>query len=174
MAKKAQHYNIKKLPFHIKPGDRVYFVLDDGRIESDIATAVGINEDGRLLIRCGKGGIEGFEEYEIGTEDRAFIAARDAEQFISDPSSIADDYGEMEYKDLDLPYYPGTDFYYCDYDGFMGRWEIFEEYYTQVFFDINGEVSVGDGESECTVIGKRIDPCFDTPRKARAYVRSQM
>ena len=40
MAKKAQRYNIKKLPFPIRPGDRVYFVLDDGRIESDIATAV--------------------------------------------------------------------------------------------------------------------------------------
>ena len=37
-----------------------------------------------------------------------------------DGEEIEDDYGEIEYKDLELPYYPGTDFYYCDYDG---SWE---------------------------------------------------
>ena len=167
MAKKITKYDIKKLPFPVRPGDTVYFVLDDKKIVEDKATAVGINEDCKLLIRCGD------DEYEIGILDRVFLNREDAEKFADDSDSIEDDYGEVEYKGLNLPYYPGTDFYYCDYDGFMGRWEIFEEYYTYVFFDMNGEVSVGDGDSECTMIGKHVDPCFDTPRKARAYVRSQ-
>ena len=157
MAKKQTKYDIKSLPFPIRPGDQAYFVLDDKSIEADKATSVGINEDGKLLIICGQ------DEYEIGVEDRAFLSEDDAEQ-----------YGEIDYSDMDLPYYPGTNFYYCDHDGFMNRWEIFEEYYTYVYFDINGEVRVGDGDSECTVIGKNVDPCFDTPRKAQAYVRSRL
>ena len=55
----------------------------------------------------------------------------------------------------------------------MGRWEIFEEYYTYVYFDKNWDVRVGDGDSECTVMGRQVDPCFETLRKAQAYVRSQ-
>ena len=114
MAKKVTKYDIRKLPFSIKPGDTVFFVLDDSRIEEAKANAVGINEDCKLLIRCDN------DEYEIGSLDRVFISYEDAEKFAEDPDSIEDDYGEIEYKDLELPYYPGTDFYYCDYDG---SWE---------------------------------------------------
>lgn len=168
MAKKQIKYDIKNLPFPIRPGDQVYFVLEDGSIEADKATSVGINEDGRILIMCGQ------DEYEVGVKDGAFLSEEDAEKYVENPDAISEDYGEIDYSDMDLPYYPGTDFYYCDYDGFMNRWEIFEEHYTYVYFDMNGEVRVGDGDSECTVIGKNVDPCFDTPRKAQAYVRSRM
>ena len=168
MDKKINKYDIKKLPFPIRPGDTVFFVLDNNAIEEDKVTAVGINEDCKLMVRCGN------DEYEIGNLDRVFLSRDDAERYLEEPDDIPDDYGEIEYKDLDLPYYPGTDFYYCDCDGFTRRWEIYEEYYTYVWFDIDGEVSVGDGESECTMIGKDVDPCFDTLRKARAYVRSQV
>ena len=166
MAKKK--YDVKKLPFPVRPGETVYFVLDDNTIEPDIATSVGINEDGRLLVACDR------LEYEIGIGDRVFTSSEDAERFIHDPASIPADYGIVDYKKMDLPYYPGTTFYYCDHDGFSERWEIFEEYYTYVYFDIGGEIRVGDGDSECTVAGKNVDPCFDTPRKARAYVRTHV
>ena len=162
-----KNYNIKTLPFPIHPGDKVYFILDDNTIDSDTATSVGINEEGRLLIMCDRC------EYEVGTEDRLFLSEEDAHSFLNDPSSFSEDYGIVkDYRKLSLPYYPGTTFYYCDYDYFDGRWEIFEEYYTYVYFDADGSVKVGDGDSECTVIGKVVDPCFESLRKAKAYVRN--
>ena len=48
----TKSYDIKKLPLPIRPGDTVYFVLEDGSIEVDTAEAVGINEDGVLLVNC--------------------------------------------------------------------------------------------------------------------------
>lgn len=164
MAKKK--YDIKKLPFPIRPGETVYFVLDGNRIEPDIATSVGIDEDGKLLVVCGQ------LEYEIGYDDKVFILSKDAEKFMNDPASISDDYGVVDYKELTLPYYPGTTFYYCNYDG-LGQWEIFEEYYTYVYFDLGGEIRVGDGDSECTVAGENVDPCFDTLRKAQSYIQAE-
>ena len=159
-------YNVKNIPLPIRPGDKVYFILDDDTVEEDTATSVGINEDGRLLVMC-----DG-SEYEVGTEDRLFLSETDAHRYLEDPSSITVDYGIIEdYRSLDLPYYPGTTFFYCDPDWLDGRWEVFEEYYTYVFFDADGSVRVGDEDSECTVIGKEVDPCFDTLRKAQAYMR---
>ncbi len=159
-------YNVKNFPLPIHPGDRVYFVLDDDTIEVDAAASVGINEEGTLLVVCDQC------EYEVGTEDRLFLSEEDARRYLVDPGSIPDDYGIIEdYRSLDLPYYPGTTFYYCDADWLDNRWEVFEEYYTYVYFDADGSVRVGDGESECTVIGKEVDPCFDTLRKAQAYIR---
>ena len=160
----TKSYDIKKLPLPIRPGDTVYFVLEDGSIEADTAEAVGINEDGVLLVNCEDG------EYEVGTEDRLFLSREDAEAFING-TEFDEDYGVVDYDDLDLPYKPGTTFFYCDYNCFDRRWEIFEEYYTYVMFTKDGEVNVGDGDSECTVIGKHVDACFDTLRKAQAYIR---
>jgi len=160
-------YNVKNLPLPIHPGDKVFFILDDNTIVPDIAISVGINEEGRLLIMCDQ------SEYEVGTYDRLFLSQEDAHRYLEKPSFFAEDYGVVEdYRKLSLPYYPGTTFYFCDYDGFDGRWEIFEEYYTYVYFDADGTVRVGDGESECTVIGKEVDPCFESLPKARAYVRN--
>ena len=168
MANKMKKVDIRKLPFPIRPGDPVFFVLEDEpTIEEDVIESVGIDEEGRLFVICDS------REYEVGNLDRVFMTHEDAERYVANPQSIPDDYGIIEYSDLDLPYYPGTVFYYCDYDGMMARWDIFEEYYTQVFFDILGNVDVGDGESECRVIGQNLDPCFETLREARAFVRSQ-
>lgn len=61
--KKTKTYDIKKLPLPIHPGDAVFFVLEDGDIEEDVAAAVGINEEGVIMIVCDDG------EYEVGTED---------------------------------------------------------------------------------------------------------
>ena len=71
MAKKITKYDIKKLPLPVRPGDTVYFVLDDNKIEENKATAVGINEDCKILIRCGN------EDYEIGNLDRVFLTRED-------------------------------------------------------------------------------------------------
>ncbi len=87
-------YDVRKLPLPIRPGDSIYFVFDDGTIESDIATSVGIDEDGRLLVLCGR------TDYEIGTEDRAFLSLDDAEKYVDDPSLIPDGYGEIDYKEV--------------------------------------------------------------------------
>lgn len=159
-------YNVKDLPFPIHPCDKVYLILDDNTVEVNTATSVGINEEGRLLIVC-----DG-SEYEIGIEYQVFLTEKDAYSYLENPDSFSEDYGVIEdYRSLELPYYPGTTFFYCDSNWLDHRWEVFEEYYTYVFFDADGSVRVGDGDSECTVIGKEVDPCFDTLRKARAYVR---
>ena len=159
-------YNVKDLPLPIHPGDKVYFIVDDDTLEPDTAASVGINEEGRLLVMCDR------SEYEVGTYDRLFLSEEDAHRYLEDPESFTEDYGTIpDYRKLSLPYYPGTTFYYCDADWLDHRWEVFEEYYTYVYFDADGSVRVGDEESECTVIGKDIDPCFDTLRKAQAYVR---
>ena len=164
-AKKPKTYDIRKLPLPIRPGDTVFFVLDDGTVEADTADSVGINEEGVLLVSCDD------REYEVGTEDRLFLSRKDAEEFISG-MEFDEDYGIVDYNDLDLPYKPGTTFYYCEYDWFDKHgWEVFEEYYTYVMFTKDGDVKVGDGDSECTVIGKHVDACFDTLRKAQAYIR---
>ncbi|MBQ9008795.1 MAG: hypothetical protein IJ088_05625 [Clostridia bacterium] len=146
----------------------MFFIYDydEHPIEEVEATSVGINEEGRLLIECDR------QEYEIGKEDAVFLSREDAERYVADPDSIPDDYGIVKYRKSDLPYHPGMYFYYCDYDGFGRKWDIFEEYYTEVRFDKDGSIRVGDGESECTVAGERVDPCFETLREARAYVKS--
>ncbi|MCR5012116.1 MAG: hypothetical protein K6A72_07210 [Lachnospiraceae bacterium] len=163
-SKKQEKYDLKKLPLPIRPGDPVYLVLDDDSIEAITAKNVGIDEEGIVLVECEYG------EYEIGIEDRLFFTREDAEDFIN--GTLPDEYGIVEYENLNLPYKPGTLFYYCYYDCFDYRWEIYEEYYTYVMFTGDGEVKVGDGESECTMIGIEVDSCFDTLRKARAYVRA--
>ena len=158
-------YDLSKLPLPIRPGDAVFFVIvDTDEIQEDVATSVGINEDGRILI------VADGEEYEMGDLDQVFYTRDDAEQF---RAGTFEDYDEIDYKKLNLPYYPGTTFYYCDYDPFDG-WEIFEEYYTYVIFDGDGSVRCGDGDSECTLMGSGIDPCFITLREARKYVREQI
>jgi len=158
-------YDISELPLQIHPGDNVFFVIvDTDEIQEDMAASVGINVDGRILI------IVDGEEYEMGTYDQVFYTREDAEQFIA---GTLEDYEEVDYEKLELPYYPGTTFYYCDYDPFDG-WEIFEEYYTYVMFDGDGTVRCGDGDSECTLMGSEIDPCFKTLREARKYVREQI
>lgn len=163
--KKTKTYDIKKLPLPIHPGDAVFFVLEDGDIEEDVAAAVGINEEGVIMIVCDDG------EYEVGTEDQLFLSRADAEAFING-SEFDENYGVVDYDELDLPYKPGTTFYYCEYNWFDRHgWEVFEEHYTYVLFTKDGDVKVGDGESECTVIGKHVDACFNSLRKAQAYIR---
>ena len=158
-------YDIKKLPLPIRPGDKVFFVIvDTDEIEEDVVSSVGINEEGRILI------IVDNEEYEMGDLDQVFYTREEAKKFIA---GEFEDYENIDYKKLELPYYPGTQFYYCDYDPFDG-WEIFDEYYTYVMFDGDGTVRSGDEESECTLIGSEVDPCFKTLREARKYVREKM
>jgi hypothetical protein len=167
MKNDAKKYNVKNLPLPIHPGDTVYFVVDDQTIKPDTAESVGIDEDGRLLVYC-----DGLD-YEIGNEDFAFLTEEDARRYIENPSSIPDSYGTIpDYRKLDLPYYPGTDFYYCEKSFPDWRWEIYEEYYTYVLFDADGSVRVGDEDSECTVMGDDVDPCFDSLRKAKAYIKN--
>lgn len=164
---KAKQYDVKKLPLPIRPMDSVYFIYDDGTVKPETAASVGINEDGCILVICDK------NEYEIGIEDCVFLSEEDAKRFLEDEDSFPEDYGIIpDYRVLNLPYYPGTTFYFCDYNALDRRWEVFEEFYTYVLFDADGTVRVGDGESECNVMGKVVDPCFDSTRKARAYIRN--
>ena len=163
----AKSYDVKKLPLPIHPGERVYFICEDGTVKSQTAASVGINEEGRILVICNE------SDYEIGPEDCVFFSAEDARRFAEDESSISEDYGIIsDYRALDLPFYPETTFYYCEFNGWDRRWEIFEEFYTYVLFDVDGTVRVGDEESECKVMGKETDPCFDSLRKAKAYIRN--
>ena len=131
-AKKPKTYDIKKLPLPVRPGDLVYFVLDDSSIKEGVADAVGINNDGVILVNCDD------VEYEVGKEGRVFFLRKDAEDFFN--GSLSDDYGIVDYEGLDLPYKPGTTFYYCEYDWFDRRWETFEEYFTYVMFTRDGDV----------------------------------
>ncbi len=113
----------------------------------------------------------GVHMYFIGSEDEAFLTPEDAEEYDRDPEAFAEkyeDYGIIEWEKLDLPVNPGQTFYFCDYDPFYRKWDIVEEYYTYVIYEEDGGILVGDGESECQ-LGK--DPCFQTLRAARAYVK---
>jgi hypothetical protein len=162
-------YRVSTLPLPIRPKGVVFFVVEEKSLDSGVVESVGINEEGQLLVVC-----DG-QEYEVGIKDRVFLTREDAQQYLEDPSGFPEDYGVVQdYGSLKLPYYPGTFFFFCDYDGFAHRWEIFEEYCTFVFFDEDGSVRVGDVETEFTVMGKLVDPCFETYREARAYIREQM
>ena len=159
-------YDVKNLPLPIKPGEMVYFEVE-GQIEAIVATSVGIDLDGRLLVVC-----EDLK-YEIGIEDRAFLTEADAKKYIADIASIPSDYGVIQYKKLKLPCYPGTTYYFCDDNEFDG-WAIFKEDHTYVFFDEDGSVRSGDGESEGYIIGGWPNEYFKTLREAQEYIREQI
>ena len=161
-------FRVKDLPLPVLPDDDIFFAEDEKTVKTGVVESVGLNEEGQLLIIC-----EGAE-YQVGTRDRVFFTREDAQRYLENPSAFTEDYGILQdYGSLKLPVYPGNEYFFCDFNALDGRWEIFPDYYTCVFFDGDGSVRVRNGDCESTVIGKSTDPCFDTLRKAKAYIRSQ-
>ena len=162
----TRYFDFRTLKTPAKPQDTVYFVLEDNTISPSVARTFGIRDNGRCFASC-----DGAE-YDFGIEDGLFFTKADAQKFIDSPSSFDDSYGTIDWKPLGLPFEPGKIWYYCDYDPYEGGWEIFKEYYDYVIFDNKGNVSVGNGEGECTKIGKDILPCFLSRKEAEAYIQS--
>ena len=157
--------NKKKFPdFPIHPGDKVYF--PGGK--SDIVSSVGVTEEGNLVVGCRHSEVIGINSHMIGPEDKAFLTEEDAEKYDKDPKAFDKSYGIIDWESLNLPVAPGQTYYFCDYDPIFQKWAIWEEYYNSVFYEADGGILVGDGWPEYKL---EEDPCFDTPRKARAYVK---
>ena len=166
-----KRYPKAKIPFPVRPGDTVYR-LADGEVTGEVAHGVGVDEDGRLCVSKDK---DTFVT--IGAEGLLFLTEDDAKAFAQDPASLPDDYGRIDYDALDLPYYPGQEIFFPDYDPFFDRWQLLVSYCTHVVFNEDGSVDVHDDTGGWdTIIGERprfCTPTFDTARKARNYVRKQ-
>ena len=168
-------YPRDEIPFPVRPGDTVYHLRggDEGvQVVAEVAHAVGVDDDGRLFV------LQGDTCVPIGAEGRCFRTADDARAFAEDEASLARDYGTIEYGMLDLPFYPGDELFFPDYDPVFDRWQIIVSICTQVVFNEDGTVDVTDDTGgEARIVGERqhsfCAPTFDTARKARNYVKKQ-
>ena len=158
---------ITKDALPVNPGDTVY-ILDEGKIREKKVMKVGITDEYHLFVKTG-----GYE-YFFGV-DSVFFTRTDALRYMDDPGSIPEDYGYFDYRTADIPYKPGSVFYYCEKAGMGYRdneWLIFRDVYTYITFSRSGAISVGNDEGESTVGGGDY-PCFETLKEAQHYIRER-
>ncbi len=160
-------------PFPVRPGDVVYLPgkSDSPEGAARTVTAVGATEDGDLIVRFRKVRKPGdttiyieFPIYRVGSD--VFLTEKDAEEYARNPEAFKKP--SIDWDELKLPVEPGQTYYFCDYDPFFHRWQLIEDYYTYVLYDADGGILVGNGGFEFNLT---LDPCFNTARKARAYVK---
>ena len=168
-----ERYPIETLPFPVRPGDDVHFVvdLDEGpAILTYRVTAVGVNDRARLIVYFEEG-----DDYEVGFEDRCFITTEDARSFIEDEEAFRAShgtYGIFDARELwpaDMPFRPGTEVFTADDDPYE-RHHVFETVVYEVYFTEEGEVKVVDDMScESCVVGESLDPCYLTYEEAHVW-----
>jgi hypothetical protein len=163
------HYPTDTLPFPIRPGDDVHFVvdLDDGpAIETYRVCAVGVNDQKRILVFCED---EPNYDYELGIEERCFLTAEDAQRFIADEGAFTLSYGTTDLWPEDMPFRPGEFCFTAD-DEPGEKYHIFDVNIYSVVFRGDGTVIVSDDMScESCVVGPHLDPCFLTFEEAHEW-----
>lgn len=169
-----ERYPIETLPFPVRPGDEVHFVVDadEGqKVLSYRTTAVGVNEKARLIVYFAEG-----DDYEVGIEDRCFLTAEDARRHIADADAFDLSYGTIDWGlwPQDMPFRPGAEVFTADDDPYE-RHHVFETTVYETYFTEDGEVMVWDDMScESCVVGESPDPCYLTYEEAHEWAYERL